>query len=231
MSEDIFRHSDRSLAVIMRELAREFQNIGTQLGFDKLNVLSTHKDVNAMYARLNTVIVREFRAICRKAYRDACLEANYHNGTIDPDKFVDSLLHDYNTLTEFVYVREWIRKRDRLFESIIATEQGNQDMRRNLKRGLDVLARQVRQYADIVTIQSRLKAFKDAGIDALVWITEKDEKVCPVCRPRDEQIYPIEMLPDWPAHWNCRCTLQIVDMEEWPNTRRKRNGFKQYTPA
>ena len=214
MSEDIFRHADKALMVMLNEMSREFQKLSTDIGFDELNVLETRKRVNAMYRRMDAYIQQRYRDVARNAYRDACEEAKYKTDGFDAFEFVYGVLHAYDPLSDFVYVREWTRKRDRLFESIIATERGNQEMRRNLKRGLDVLANQVRQYADNITAQARVLAFKRAGIDAVVWITEKDERVCSVCAPRDEHIYPIELLPEFPAHWRCRCNIQIVDMEE-----------------
>lgn len=214
MSEDIFRHADRALMIMLNAMSREFQNLSTEIGFDEMNVMVTRKRVNAMYERMDRVIRREYRSVARKAYMDASAEAGVDGGTFDAEKFVAGMLRAYDPVSDFIYDREWIRKRDRLFESIIATERGNQEMRRNLKRGLDVLANQVRQYADNITAQARVTAFKRAGADVLVWITEDDEKVCKVCRPRHEQFYPIEMLPEWPAHWHCRCRLDLADMEE-----------------
>lgn len=214
MSEDIFRHADRALMVMLNAMSREFQNLSTEIGFDEMNVMETRKRVNAMYERMDRVIRREYRSVARKAYMDASAEAGTDGGAFDAEKFVAGMLRAYDPVSDFVYDREWIRKRDRLFESIIATERGNQEMRRNLKRGLDVLANQVRQYADNITAQARVTAFKRAGADVLVWITEDDEKVCKVCRPRHEQFYPIELLPDYPAHWRCRCKVSLVDMEE-----------------
>ena len=220
MSADIFRHADRSMMVLLHEMSREFQKLATEIGFEDLNVQATRARVNAMYARMDAVIRREYVKIARSAYRDACDEAGYRKDGFDAASFVRGALRAYDAVSDFIYVREWIRKRDRLFESIIATERGNQEMRKNLKRGLDVLANQVRQYADNITAQARVYAFRRAGADVLVWITEKDERVCSVCAPRDEQFYPIEMLPEYPAHWHCRCRLEWVDMEERPRPAR-----------
>ena len=222
MSIDIFRHADRSLMVMLNGMNREFQTFGTEIGFDELNVMETRKRVNAMYARMDAMIRREYRKVARNAYMDACAEAGVSGSAFDAEAFVNGALKAYDPVSDFVYNREWIRKRDRLFESIIATERGNQEMRRNLKRGLDVLANQVRQYADNITAKARVYAFKQAGADVLVWITEKDDRVCSVCAPRDEQFYPIEMLPDFPAHWHCRCHLDWVDMEEMEKAKRER---------
>lgn len=230
MSEDIFRHADRALMVMLNSMSREFQDLSTEIGFDEMNVMETRKRVNAMYERMDRVIRREYRGVARKAYMDASAEAGTDGGAFDAEKFVAGMLRSYDPVSDFVYDREWIRKRDRLFESIIATERGNQEMRRNLKRGLDVLANQVRQYADNITAQARVTAFKNAGADVLVWITEDDEKVCKVCKPRHEQFYPIEMLPEWPAHWRCRCKVSLVDMEE-RKKRAEQKGFKRIANA
>ena len=221
MSINIFRHADRALMVMLNGMNREFQTLGSEIGFDELNVMETRRRVNTMYARMDALVRKEYKKVARKAYMDACAEAGKDGGPFDAEAFVAGVLRAYDPVSDFVYNREWIRKRDRLFESIIATERGNQEMRKNLKRGLDVLANQVRQYADNITAKARVFAFKNAGADVLVWITEKDERVCSVCAPRDEQFYPIELLPDYPAHWHGRCKLEWVDMEEYK--KRKKN--------
>lgn len=230
MSIDIFRHADRALMRMLDGMNREFQNLSTEIGFDELNVMETRRRVNAMYARMDEMIRREYRTVARRAYMDACAEAGVAGSAFDAEAFVNGALKAYDTVSDFVYDREWIRKRDRLFESIIATERGNQEMRRNLKRGLDVLANQVRQYADNITAKARVYAFKEAGADVLVWITEKDDRVCSVCAPRDEQFYPIEWLPEYPAHYNCRCMLNWVGMEERKKLDNQK-GFKRIANA
>ena len=222
---DIFAHADKSLMVILNDMSREFQKIGTQVGFDELDVMEIRKTVNAMYKRMDAVVQREYQKICLLAYQDAMEEAgSIATDDFDAEAFVASALSAYDPLSDFVYTREWERKRDRTFEGIIATQIGNQEMRKLLKRGLDVLANQVRQYADNITIQARLEAFKRAGYDMLAWVTEKDERVCEVCGPRDEQIYPLEdFLTMMPAHYHCRCHPEIVDMESIKKRKRRDN--------
>lgn len=218
MSADIFRHADASLKTIEKEMGRAFQDMGTHLGFDEMDALAVRAEVREVYEKLDAMIRREYRKIAREAYRDACKEAGY-SGRFADGAFVNGLLKAYDPLSEFIYTREWTRKRDRLFEALLSVKGGNQEMRAALKRALNVTYNQVRQYADNVTARARVYAFRQAGIDAVVWVTEKDEKVCEVCAPRDEQVYPIELLPEWPAHWHCRCKIEIVDMEE-----RKKRG-------
>lgn len=208
---DIFIHADRSLMVLLGEMSKEFQRIGTQLGFDELNVLETRKTVSAMYKRIDRIVQREYRKVALAAYK----EAGGKDKGFAPYEFVYAMLGAYDPLSEFVYTREWERKRDRLFESIIATQTGNQEMRKNLKRGLDVLANQVRQYADNITVAARMQAFNDNGVKYIRWVTEKDERVCGICAGRDEVIYPISEWPGQPAHWKCRCYALPATEEEY----------------
>jgi SPP1 gp7 family putative phage head morphogenesis protein len=49
-----------------------------------------------------------------------------------------------------------------------------------------------------------------AGVKEMMWVTAKDEMVCRVCRPRHGKIYPIDKLPEIPAHPNCRCIVVPV---------------------
>lgn len=208
--KNIFIHADRSLMVIFNELSREFQNLSTQLGFDEMNVMDTQKTIKAMYRRLDALVQREYRKVALAAYRDA------HKGDdFDPYEFVYAMLHAYDPLSEFVYTREWTRKRDRLFESVIANQGDNQELRKTLKRNMDVLANQVRQYADNVTTQARIRAFRDAGVEYVRWVTERDDRVCSVCAPRDGRIYRIDEIPEIPAHWRCRCWLEPATGEEY----------------
>lgn len=211
---EIFGHADRSLMIMVNYMSREFQRFAI-LPFDRLNILDVRKRVNDMYERMDEVIMREYSAIARKAYRDAAIEASISDDDFDPYEFVWAMLKAYDPLSDFVYTREYTRKRDRMFESVIATELGNQEMRRNLRRGLDVLANQVRQYADNITVRARIRAFEKAGVRYVRWVTEKDEKVCKECAPRNNVIYPIDEFPMLPAHWHCRCHPEIATEAEY----------------
>lgn len=211
MAQDIYHHADKSLMVIFNDMSKRFQAFGSTLGFDELNVMDTRKAVNAMYKAIYAVIQREYRKIAVAAYKDAGGEED----DFDPYEFVYAILGAYDPLSDFVYTREYTRKRDRLFEAIIATQTGNQEMRKVLKRNMDVLANQVRQYADNTTIQARIRAFRDLGIRYVRWVTEADEKVCSVCAPRNGVIYRIDDLPEIPAHWHCRCVIVPATEEEY----------------
>ncbi len=44
------------------------------------------------------------------------------------------------------------------------------------------------------------------------WFTERDNRVCAVCEPRDGVVYAAEEAPELPAHPRCRCALVPVAM-------------------
>ena len=57
---------------------------------------------------------------------------------------------------------------------------------------------------------------KDGGFQMVpVWVTDEDDRVCPICKPRDRKPITNGMFP--PAHPNCRCYVDY----EWPETLNK----------
>jgi len=46
----------------------------------------------------------------------------------------------------------------------------------------------------------------------LRWLTQLDERTCPICGPRHGEVYDKRKgeVPDYPAHFNCRCALVPV---------------------
>ena len=47
------------------------------------------------------------------------------------------------------------------------------------------------------------------------WITSRDEKVCPICGPRDGVVYRIiDVMDIYPAHPNCRCRIERLGITD-----------------
>lgn len=50
---------------------------------------------------------------------------------------------------------------------------------------------------------------RDNMVTYVTWVTQRDEKVCPICGPRDGVTYRIiDVMDIFPAHPNCRCYLE-----------------------
>ena len=52
-----------------------------------------------------------------------------------------------------------------------------------------------------------LRAYQEAGVNYVEWVTADDEKVCPICGARERKVYQVSLAPNCPDHPNCRCVL------------------------
>ena len=188
--------------------------------WDELNVLSV---VNEIYSEVEEEAERQYLDIAQRAYKEASREII----AVFPEKkdrfkplqmlFIAGLLGSYDTKTEYVYRHEVGRKKARLTESLIAINQGqdilnSQATREALRKAIGLMERQMRNMADTATDEARREAYSDAGMEKVMWITQGDEKVCKVCRPRDRVVYPVFDVPA--KHPNCRCYLVAVTGQE-----------------
>ena len=212
MSEkEIYRHSDESLKILYRVMGAEFQNLAVGLRFDELNAPKTKETVSEVYRRINVDVKREYRKIARKAYRDTEKEIGAEHADLTPFALVAGILSRADPVTEYIYTYEWLRKRDRLVESLMAV-RNRQELREALKRALDLMANQVRQYADNITDEARMAAFEIAGVKKVRWNTQRDGRVCPECHAREGLVYRINAVPD--KHHRCRCYLTVASISE-----------------
>lgn len=202
-----YRHADKALKTLKGEMEAEFQNFSTTVGFDELNFLDLKKSVEGLYNRIDKAVRREFRKVARQVYRDAEDEVMVPHGKFETGLFLVAILKRFDPVTQYVYLNEWTRKRDRLVESLMASG-GNQQMREALQRALNLMSDQVRQEADNLTDEARHDAFVASGIEKVRWVAEHDEKTCGTCRERDGQVYGINEVPE--KHRHCRCYVVAV---------------------
>lgn len=216
---DIYRHADKALQRLYKYTESQFQNIATTARWDELNVIQTTDD---LFSRIDGTAMREYEQIMKHAYEDAKKEiievlplTQGRFKGIDT-VFLLALMRRYDNKTEYRYDHEWQRKADRLAESILATVTNDMfrpivnspAVRRSLQRALNLLNTQLRNMADTVTDEARNEAFVQAGIDQVMWNTQRDERVCGTCRDRDRKIYYITAVPA--KHSRCRCYLTPV---------------------
>lgn len=184
-----------------RKIVRRFERAKEKMKlakFDELNVLRT---VRELYEDLDKDTRDLLLALAMNVYS----ETKPH-GEDEPDrKWLLALLSEPSAVTGYIYKNEIGRKRDYLIESLGAGTDRDASMR----KAMSYLARMLAQYADDVTVEAMLKAFRDAGVDRVRWYTRRDERVCAICGKRHGNIYPINRVPDRP-HWCCRCWWEPV---------------------
>lgn len=197
--KDPYITTDKAIALLNRKTSQRFEEIQNKLRLAKFDELNVIRQVSGLYEELDSDNRKTFLSIARTIY-----EESKPNGKKIPDKkWILLLLSEPDPTTGYVYVNEIERKRDYLIESILASV----DKSISFRKGMSYWARMSAQYADIVTGQAQLKAFKDAGVKRVRWITRDDEAVCTICHKRDQKTYLVSNVPDRP-HWGCRCWFE-----------------------
>ena len=150
-------------------------------------------------------LARDNQEIFLELAQERYQEAEPH-GEEPPDlAWLLALLAAYNAVTKCQYTNEVERKRQYTTEGINSSTAKVTEFRRGLHYWADLTS----TYADIVTDESTLKAYRDAGVRRVRWVTAGDEKVCETCRERNGKVYSINSIPPKP-HRRCRCVYEPV---------------------
>lgn len=199
--EQWYRLSDAATELLNRRATKRFEDAkdkAAQNGFDELSVLEVTRTLYQDLARDNQEI---FLELAQERYQ----EAEPH-GEESPDlAWLLALLAAYNAVTKVIYDNDVDRKRQYTAEGINSSTAKVTEFRRGLHYWASITA----DYADIVTDESTLKAYRDAGVKRVRWVTAGDEKVCEICRERNGKVYSINAIPPKP-HRRCRCVYQPV---------------------
>ena len=162
------------------------------MGFDELNVVQITR---RLYDQLEADNRQVYLELAQERYQ----EAEPH-GEEPPDlAWLLALLAAYSAVSKVVYNNEVDRKRGYTAEGINSSTAKVTEFRRGLHYWADLTS----TYADIVTDESTLKAYRDAGVRRVRWVTAGDEKVCETCRGRNGKVYYINAIPT--KHRRCRC--------------------------
>ena len=193
--EQWYRLADQAQELLNRRATKRFEDAkdeAAQNGFDELSVLSITR---TLYDNLSADNEKIFLELAQERYQ----EAEPH-GEEPPDlAWLLALLAAYNAVTKVIYDNDVDRKRQYTAEGINSSTAKVTEFRRGLHWWSDLTS----SYADIVTDESTLKAYRDAGVRRVRWVTAGDERVCETCRERNGKVYPINSIP--PKHRRCRC--------------------------
>ena len=196
-----YRLADQAVELLNRRATKRFEDAkdeAAQNSFDELSVLSITRTLYDQLEQDNQEIYLE---LAQERYQ----EAEPH-GEEPPDlAWLLALLAAYNAVTKVIYDNDVDRKRQYTAEGINSSTAKVTEFRRGLHYWADLTA----TYSDIVTDESTLKAYRDAGVKKVRWVTVGDERVCETCRERNGKIYSINAIP--PKHRRCRCVYIPVD--------------------
>ena len=211
MSYDWYVHGDEREAALEKLLVREFQKSRLTLNFDELNVRSASAEATRLYNKLASLTRSYMLDVAKTAYRDVMDDLKAKRRKPINLEWLLAFLLLYDPVTKYVYAHEVERKRARFFEALVSDlHAGNRRaVIEDYRTAMNAWVRQTRQYMVNVEDAAINKAFRDAGVERVKWITEKDDRVCGTCAPRNDVIYSMKDVPDKP-HYGCRCTLEPI---------------------
>ena len=193
--------TDKAIDLLNRKAVKRFEDAkdeAAQRGFDELNVLEVTRTLYDQLRKDNQDI---FLELAQERYQ----EAEPH-GEEPPDlAWLLALLAAYSAVSKVVYNNEVDRKKGYTAEGINSSTSKVTEFRRGLHHWADFTG----QFADEITDEVTLKAYRDAGVKKVRWVTAGDEKVCKTCRERNGKVYSVNSIPSKP-HRRCRCVFEAM---------------------
>jgi len=196
--------ADKAIRAINRRNLQIFSRLKTKLmKTDELNII---RDVGEAYTESLGYVESQFLDVARLAYGHGmqdCGKRRNGDDIIDIMWLIDFLTAtDPVTLYSFLWEEE--RKKARLTEALSVTPNKGHEV----DKALRLWTRQIGWSAISVVDAATIKAFEDAGILKVKWVSKHDDRVCDECWDRNGMVYEIKKVP--PKHPACRCTLKIV---------------------
>lgn len=194
---DPYQTADKVISYLIKRYHKLFGQARTT-SLDELNVIAVSHDI---YDTALNETKKEMARLSSVVY-----ERYGEREDFDGTAFVLALMLAYDPVTKYVYENEVDRKRSRFVEGVLGSTTPLEEIK--LAERLWVSMNKV--FADEVTFQTMIQAFKDSGVKTVRWVTSEDEKRCPTCGSMHGKIYRIDKVPPKP-HRNCRCWVEVAD--------------------
>ena len=195
MATRMYEYTDVIIRYLNKRFIEVFHRLKSLVSFDELNVLQSTR-----------LIYDELMQITEDKLLE--LAVYYYNGTVkNPKTNIDRewlylILDDYDQITKYVFLHEVERKRARLAESILASQNKSKE----IDTALRYWSAMVAQYAIEVTDEAVKQAYVDDGVEMVMWVSMLDDRRCKECEKREGKVYDISNVPPKP-HIGCRCYL------------------------
>ena len=192
--------TDKTIAYLIKQYAKLFRRV---TAFDELNVIPMSHEIYDEALQITEQETTRLVKTVYDSYRDPEQEAL---PVSEAHAAVIAMFAAYNPVTKYVYENELDRKRSRFAEGVISSDTPREEVElaKRLLVGMN------KQFADDATFDAVVKAFSDAGVKRVRWITAVDDRRCKECKARHHKIYSIDNIPPKP-HLHCRCYVEKVD--------------------
>lgn len=199
----LYEESDETIKLLSGKASRRILKAKSALYEEEFEDLMVYRILDNLYKNMDTDNRTAFLNLAKHKYNASPVKGK----EIPSERWLNKLLSAPCPTVKYAYDTETERKKNRAVEAINASKTRIEKIH-ELTKAAKYWAAQTGFFSDYVTEQSTLKAYKDAGIDEVKWITVKDEKVCEECNSRHGKVYKIDKIPD--RHPRCRCILEPV---------------------
>ena len=189
--------ADKVIASLTKRYIKLFGKV-RGMAFDEMNVISVSHEI---YDTALVETKREMARLSKKVY-----EKYNESDNFDSEGFVLALMLAYDPTSKYIYQNEVDRKRARFVEGVLSSDFPMEEVKASQR--LWIAMNKV--FADEVTFQTMIKAYKDSGVKRVRWVTSPDERRCSTCGAMHGKVFHIDKVPSKP-HRNCRCWVEVVD--------------------
>lgn len=215
----IYATADKEIKDANREIVRDFGRLKTAR-FDEVHVI---RMVTALYREQARKLRRRYYEVGFEAYLLGLylcgitgVKAHSMAEKAITIGWVDERLKEVNPTTLFRFDTETERKAQRLIEALTGAAETDGSASGGggkphagtdgeIDRAMKAWSKQAAQYALSITDDALLAAYGDAGEDVM-WLSERDARVCTECHQLDGKVFRVDEVPKKP-HWLCRCRL------------------------
>ena len=199
---------DRAIQTMNREILKDFGRLKLA-DWDEIHVIRTVKTV---YRKSVKKAKQQYYEEAFEAYLLALALLDYDRKRAYPmaekainDDWIEKMLNEVDPVTGYRFESEAERKAERLAEELEVSNQPNQA----IDKAVRYWSKQCGQFAINFTDWAMLKGYKDAGVKKVMWVTQRDERVCEECSALNGLVFDIDDAPAKP-HLGCRCRLVPV---------------------
>lgn len=205
---NIYEACDKAIKAMNRENVEAFGRL-KGMNWDEVSIIRT---VKAVYTASAKRARKRYYEVGFEAYllamamcEEDARKAHQMAEKAITEEWVKQILAETDFVTLYRFDSETERKAYRLAEALEATT----DRAHEIDKALKLWSQQLGQYAINVTDYAVIQAFMDAGVEEVMWIAEKDQRVCGDCYSLDKKVFKVDEIPAKP-HFNCRCRLKPV---------------------
>lgn len=218
MTPDPYRLSDETITALNKLTVNYFDKYKRQLYLAKFDELNVIRLTDRLYKNLDEKAKTWMKDLYILRYEEAFKSVagkRKDRVELDDDEIDElaemelaNLLEEPDAVTHYAYNAEVMRKRDRLKEALDSVSSQS-EREYEIQKAMRFWSQMVAQYCDTTSDAATVKAFQNAGVERVMWHTQKDQRVCGECDELDGKVFSVTALPPKP-HWGCRCWITPI---------------------